>query len=472
MKMKFLHILLFLGLLADAVYSFQQFYHTSLDGDVAESVLPTPIMEPLFKDPFGLGLFKDPTPYHNPNRFFSHYSYYLFFNYVPSCLQHLVSPINSIYATAAVFKLLTQLLLIFIISYYIQRGSKKKGFWLLYAAIIITPFFQSFGYRSNIGVIDPAITYVFFYAFPVCLILIYYLPVLHGFSLPRKLYLKSIFWIVWMILACVISLSGPLNPGVVLIINLLLVIQLIFIKGANITWKARLQNIPINMYAFIIPISCLSLYSLYIGSFNAYTLSSQIPIAELYAKIPMGLFTIFTQKLAWPLIFCLLVVNYYLLSRDKSLTARGIKHEYYWVAAFACLYILLLPLGGFRSYRPLVIRYDTILPVTLASIYLIGRSTIFLQAHLIGSLRKIQLLVVLLILSVFVLADRDESQHNSCEKTGLQALAQAKDSPQMVNSDCTIMSWDPIHDPKNSIYNARLFEKWQITDTLILYYQR
>jgi hypothetical protein len=60
-----------------------------------------------------------------------------------------------------------------LIAFFISGSILKLDF--LFAAILITPLFQTNGYRSYMGIIDPATTYTFFYALPTILILIYLL---------------------------------------------------------------------------------------------------------------------------------------------------------------------------------------------------------------------------------------------------------------------------------------------------------
>jgi hypothetical protein len=50
-----------------------------------------------------------------------------------------------------------------------------------------------------------------------------------------------------------------------------------------------------------------------------------------------------------------------------------------WIGIFTFMYIMLLPFGGYRPYRPRIIRYDTFMPVTIALIYYFGASTYFIN---------------------------------------------------------------------------------------------
>lgn len=47
-----------------------------------------------------------------------------------------------------------------------------------------------------------------------------------------------------------------------------------------------------------------------------------------------------------------------------------------WIGAFSIVYILLLPLRGYREYRDLILRYDTIMPITLALMVIMAASAV------------------------------------------------------------------------------------------------
>src|SRR5690606_18573705 len=176
------------------------------------------------------------------------------------------NPIDSAYLSCAFAKTLIQVALIFLIALIVSGNIFKRNF--LFAAILITPLFQINGYRSYMGIIDPATTYTFFYALPTVLILLYFAPLLlknlHGFELKRLKYIKFL----WIPLALITSLSGPLNPGISLVLCLLF-FTYYFTQNSgrsdNKTGFARLkhqiQNFPKEYYFYLIPISIFSLYS-------------------------------------------------------------------------------------------------------------------------------------------------------------------------------------------------------------------
>ena len=98
--------------------SFKQYYHCSLDGDIAESVLPYPSVQKTFDDPIGIKTIINNDSHWGPNRFFSHYFLHKTFRKIPFLLQNSYEPIDSVYYTAAIAKLIMQSYFIYINSYY------------------------------------------------------------------------------------------------------------------------------------------------------------------------------------------------------------------------------------------------------------------------------------------------------------------------------------------------------------------
>ncbi|MEL7163709.1 MAG: hypothetical protein AAFN92_23320, partial [Bacteroidota bacterium] len=329
-------------------YSCLQYYHQPLDGDMAWNLVPAAEVQPILRDPLGLQAILHGETYPNPNRFFSHWIYRTYLLGVPALLQNWFAPITSVYLACAIAKGAVHLILIGLLSRMVLGPDRSKTDYLLLACLL-TPFFQSSFFRDYIGIIDPATSYLFFYALPAIFLLWFALPftdrLLH--LSERRLTVRQLCYIIP--LAGVSCLSGPLNPGVVLVA----------LTCVAVAWSAggfRLRDLAWPEWISLTAIAVFALYSLYLGQYNSLTIGSQIPLAELYAKLPAGLLRQFTTKLAFPLLFLALTINLFLLRRAPL---------FRYLLLFAVLYVLLLPLGGYREYRPGIVRYDTILPLTL-----------------------------------------------------------------------------------------------------------
>ncbi|HFA51149.1 MAG TPA: hypothetical protein ENJ95_19230, partial [Bacteroidetes bacterium] len=210
--------ILFLLLTIDAAYSFYQHYQMPLDGDLAKIVLPVKEYKKVLDDPFGLNVLLRAESYPAPNRFFAHASMLAYFKNVPLLLQKFTNPLDSIYLSCAIAKTGIQLFLIWLLARYIsgEKNIFRKNFLL--AAILITPLFQTNGYNISMGIIDKSITYTFFYALPLGLLLLFFLPFYkywwEGKPLGFNIYTKAGL----ILLAIYLAFSGPLVPGVVLIL--------------------------------------------------------------------------------------------------------------------------------------------------------------------------------------------------------------------------------------------------------------
>ena len=471
-------LLLISLLLCDIGYTFLQNYYTPFDGDMAGGIVPAPDVKPVLEHPFGLKIFTGHTTYPNPNKFFCHWSFYEYFNHVPLFLQNFTNPIDSAYLSCALAKTGIQLAIIFLLSLFISGRIFSFGF--LVAAVLITPLFQTNGYRSYMGIIDPSTTYTFFYALPAVLILIYFAPLFlkHFYNTGLKgiKYLKYL----WIPLALVSGLSGPLNPGISLVISLLIFIFLFSQNGGKLPFtnrftrfKSAIQNIPGEYFFFLIPICLFSLYSLFLGRYNSVDLSNRLPLSVLYSRLPAGIFYSFTQKPGFPVLFLILAINAIII-RYKLMTSEGEKilDTFKWIGLFALIYILLLPLGGYRSYRPYVLRYDTIIPITLSVMFIFGKTTLFILKNSSGKQKHWYLPLIIVVLLIFTISDEPEFGKNTCEKNAILQIAGSKEPIVKIDDHCTVMSWTIIENPQESELNASLLKIWRIIDDDKLYYQR
>src|SRR5688572_24378316 len=116
MKRKIIAFSLLLFLLADLVFSFLQYYHTPLDGDMAGGIVPAADVKPVLHHPLGTITFLNECSYPNPNRFFSHWVFKEYFTITPLVLQKFTEPIDSVYLSCALFKALTQFMLIILLA--------------------------------------------------------------------------------------------------------------------------------------------------------------------------------------------------------------------------------------------------------------------------------------------------------------------------------------------------------------------
>lgn len=480
MTKRIIYYILLLFLLADISYSFVQHLKMPLDGNMAAGIIPSNDVKKIFEDPFGISVITKNAVYPNPNRFFAHWTFSKYFLYTPIALQNIVNPIDSIYLSCAFAKIVIQILIITLLAFCITGNPKIFSKEFLIGAVLIVPLFQVNGYRSYMGIIDPSVTYTFFYALPCALLLLFYYPFFKTSYYRNKFTSGKIKITLLLCLAVIVVLNGPLNPGVILIISLLYVLnnwRNNYAASTDFPFFQRLLNalncIPKPHLFFFILIGILSIYSLLIGVNNSIFIGDSIPVHQRFYRLPLGLYYLITQKIGFPVLLLMIIINSYLISKYyKNTEGQKILNILKWICIFASFYIILLPLGGYKSYRPYILRYDTIMPVTILLIFIYGKSTYFLIKNLTANSKKMYISFVIVFSFIFIFADQPEFEKNECEIAAIKTISQSKENIVLVKNDCTIMAWEKFKDPNESELNAQLFNYWGLTNEKKLYYQK
>lgn len=480
MNRKILLFGLLLFLVADLGYSFLQHYNQPFDGDMAGGIVPAQDVKAVLSDPFGINVLKEDIKTSNPNRFFCHWPFYAYFNHVPFLFHSFLSPISSAYFACAVSKTLMQAIIILLLALAISGKTNLFKFEFIAAAVLVTPLFQTNGYRAYMGIIDPATTYAFFYALPTIFLMLYFAPLF-----LKHFYNKELRWftyvkVLWIPLALVSSLSGALNPGISLVVSLLLVINIMIfhLKRAQDTRffgkiAYAFKAIPRDYYFYLTPISVFSLYSLFLGQHNAVDTAYPMSTWELYTRLPAGIYYAFTQKLGFPMIFLILAINTIIINcKFKNEEGRKIIRSFKWIGLFALVYIILLPLGGYRSYRPNVLRYDTLIPVTLCLMFIFAKTVLFIIKNMAAKQRMFYVPIIMLVLAAFTLSDEPGFGLTTCEREAIKQIAQSPEPIVKVTYRCYVASWRVLEHPEDSRIQVQLFKRWGIVNEDKLFYQR
>ena len=467
-KEKFLIFLLIAFLLFDLSYSFMEYYYTPIDGDLTAGTVPIKNVQKVLDDPFGFNILASGERHINPNRYFSHLAQKEYMDNIPILLQTFVSPITSVYLACALLKLFVHVVLLLILSWMIA-GENKPGLksWLLASALFV-PLIQANGYWGHIGINDKATTYVFFFALPLILLLAFLVPVFQIVYQEKSIKIGFFNLLFSIVFAIVLPLSGPLIPGVVLIICLLILVYY--------TLKSSIRNvlkkIPRQLIFMLLPIATVSLYSLILGRFDSNYAGTEIPVLTRYLRLPLGIYYQITQSLGVPFLLLLIITNVILI-RKYLKTTEGIKitNSLNWIGLFALIYLLLLPLGGYRPYRPNILRYDTFIPITIALLYFYGKSTLFIVNNLGRERRSYYGLFLLVIFGIYMNSDRIETKEYQLERECLETLAKSPTDITKLPATFNVMSWEPLPTPERSESNATMLMRWNITDRKKLYYQ-
>ncbi len=456
----------------DLTYSFLQYYHSPLYGDLEGGILPNEDVQKIIDDPFGVQMLKTGEKHINPNRFFSHFFFMKYLQGFPLFLQNFVKPIQSVYLSSAIFKIIVQFLFIYFLSVFITGEGNVFNKKFLIGAILITPLFQTYGYNGNMGIIDKSIAYSFFYALPIVLSIFFYYLFYEAFCKKRNRLIRSILMFP---LCIILPLSGPLVPGIILITSALVIIRLLFIENKSGFINSLiyyLKKVPKLIILLFILMNVMSLYSLFLGLYDSNYIADSVSIFERYIRLPLGLFDVLTQSLGFPLVLIAIGINSYVIKKQLGSAdyQRHIK-VLKWIGIFAIAYLLLLPLGGYRPYRENTIRYDTFIPVTICIIYFWGITSFTLLQKLKGLKLRDYIIGLSVLLLIYTFEDTSNLNENNCEKEALEYIANSPNDIVKVPTDCNIISWNKMTDYKKSDSKAELLMMWKITDEKKLFYQ-
>ncbi|MBF9141320.1 hypothetical protein [Hymenobacter properus] len=479
MKKHALSFFLALLVLLDLGYTFVQSYQLPLDGDICPIVAPAADCRQVLGDPFGWAALTRHEVYVAPNRFFAHAAMFTYFKSVPLALHKLTDPISSVYAACALFGVLVQALLLYLLGVYITgRYRPNRRFWL--AVLLVLPLFQMAGYNDQMGIIDQSITYTFFYALPMALLLLLLLPFYLAAREQRPLQLGWAACVALVGLMVVLAFNGAIITGTVAVLYCCLAAHWLVQQwhtGVGTGWQQWMQRVralPRQPLVLLGLFGLLCLYSLYLSRYERENLDHSLPLWERYSRIPAGIAWQY-RKLGMPLLTLAVLANVQLLRRQLSAAAgsQRIRHLIRWLGIFALIYLLVLPLGGYREYRALIVRRDSVIPLILGLVFAYGLSTLYLLYHLPTRPRRWYAGAVLLFAFIYLNADRHlPNVSNTCERQHLTRLAQATEPVVRLSTDCTLMSWEINRWPQYSDLNAQLFEYWGITQGKKLYYQQ
>ena len=464
-------VLLILFIFIDLAISFNQYYNTPTDGDLTYIVLPADKYRPVLSDPFGIYAISNNSKHSEANRFFSITTTRAYFKTIPFVAQTMMSPISSIYFSAAVFKLLTQLLIILLLSAIISGGLNLKDDTFILSSLLLSIFFQVGGYGSTMGIIDGAITYTISYTLPVALFLLLLYPLAIKHFHNQDAPLNQFFAVLLSLIAFVIPFFGNQIP--ILVISILLLS--IFIKFFYLKQKVNILNIISDkkLKAGLLLALIVCLYSFFLSFYNSDRNLLDVSIVERYKKIPIGMFNIVFGKPGLWILILLIFVNTILLKKSGNEKSASFSLTLKWASVFILIYVLLLPFDGYYEFKPNIIRRDNFLPCILILIFLFVQSSVYLvkQNSNKGKIHKMLAAYMLLVILLFTIADSPSLRKDNCQRASLEMLSLSDEKITRLSDQCTIASWYIIYDYKDSEVNATVFNYWNITDKPKLYFQ-
>lgn len=446
------------------MYSYKQHLAVPIDGDFANIVLPSQHYEQTLLDPFGFNAISTSSTHAGANRFFIHKFMHVYFRHIPLFLQRFMDPVASLYSSMALIKLAIQIALLFLLSQIVTKTHNFRSKDLFIGLIVLIPFFQSFGYNDQMGIIFKPITYTCFYALPMVGLLWFLMPYILALRNSHFIYIKPLRAFFMGMLLIALPFSGPLISPLILILTPLIIIGF-FISNQSIKWPAQLN---LSKSFWLVVLLLLAAYAMFLGAYNAENVgNNSISILEKYQRMPRGFFELISAKPGLAVLISFALINTVLLfiSKDKN---SALKKLLYFIIAFIVIYISLLPLGGYRSYRPNIIGTDVFLPVIIALIVFAVSSSLFLINKLPTSYKIIPAAVFV----IFTWADKPNFYFNQCEKNTLMGLNNLDKVENLIEADCTIMAWDKIEVPTYSLTNVKLLQELHVIEEVKLYYQK
>ena len=472
-KDSFIYLFILLLIIADVGYSYQQYALTQLDGDLVAIVAPSEGYSRVLQDPFGWSAFINNESYPATNRFMAHATLSAYYRTVPFLLQSFVSPIESIYMASALAKILLHISIIGLIGWFISGLFNFGWKETVLGAALISPLLQTAReYFEYMGVIDQSITYAMFYVLPAICVLLVIVPF---YKSALSNYATIPLWVKPILILSIILLVffGALPAPILIIASTITLLVLWWNNFQSITTSSFIQRtlnsikkINIQLLLFFIFTILACLYSIYVGTKNSENGWTPLTLLERYSRLMHGIVDCFF-KLDTGLLYVLIAIaiNTILLNLFYKKASAAFFKISLFLTVFSILYILLLPMGGYRAYRPFILRRDTLVPVLMILYYCWGASSILLLKFFTGKWKLLFICFLCYICFIYEKADVLPDYTNVCEKTELAILASKTEDCVTLDRNCSIVNWAFVYVDKceQSSSTASMLFYWNIT---------
>ncbi|MBY8963508.1 hypothetical protein KJK34_12160 [Flavobacterium sp. D11R37] len=464
---KIIYIAIALVLLGDLVFSYKQYDRSGVDGDFPRIVLGQDNYDKVLNDPLGISTFSGES-YPGTNRYTAHKLMSVYFKHVPFFFQNFLSPIDSLYLSITLAKFAIHLMLLLLFGAYINawfRWAKWKSY-LISAAIISPLFIGGSVYTEHLQVLDPCITYAMFYPLPLAALLAYYLP-FYKYYITGNISKSPSFIVLWILFALGLVFFGPLPAALLLTSSPLLAIGLLWrAYGKLPAGSGRIVNVLKELdrtivillgFAFV-----FALYSFYVGTKNSES-ADPMALKERFLLLFKGIQEVFFNKehgVAY--LFLATVINVLLLAYLYGKENKVFLYLVAGLAVFSLMYIFLLPLGGYRYYRPLILRRDTTLPVLFILFYVFTTSGLLLLRRCPGKFKAYPFVFITIVVLHFGITDISmPGYYNRKEQKPLmEDVAASKEDCVVLNHTVPIASWN---------FNVKCEESENVANFLLFY---
>lgn len=437
-KWKWISLLAVLLLICDFYFTFEQYHHTKMDGDFKGIVIPAEACVPVLSDPVGLNVLANQEKVHAAGRFLCHWMEKNWSDTVILMLQRCgVQPVDSLYLSSGLFAFLMHIFLLFMLLKFLNVDCRNV-FLLMPVVVLLNSLFFYGDYYVTFGLIDHAITYVFFYAFPIALLLLGVYPFYKKLVDPFYS-IHFVQYLVSYLLILPLAFSGPLVKPMIFIFVLLLGIFL-FEKLWKVGWRTWIQNYG-YIICFAAILTIVSVYGYYISTFNAES-ADPLPLSDRYVALFYGIQRYVKASNSFWLLMIFIAINSFLIFVADLLFFKKYIRIICWVFSFSVLYLLLLPLGGYRAYRPDIVRYDTFMPVTLAVYFLLIKGCIFLYKNYHVKRNLFYAMALLVVALFFMKKDIAFKMEYKCEREHLDRIYNAMDTTIILKTNCNVLCWE------------------------------
>ncbi|MGH1339686.1 MAG: hypothetical protein ACRBFS_26445, partial [Aureispira sp.] len=228
-----------------------------------------------------------------------------------------------------------------------------------------------------------------------------------------------------------------------------------------------IQKIPRGILLHFIWVVLLNLYSFYLGTFNLESIGDQPPLSHRYTLLWQGLYHEYIWNDYHPaplgILFMLLFINTgFLVAFVEKAKRRRHLNAFFLYVVFFLAYTLLLPLGGYRTYRPFILRYDVIMPTTIGLWFLFFNSCYLLFNYFKGAKQVVYGSLLMSLLVFLSIIDRIPTPPtNVCEYSAIEQLANSKEKIVALPA-CQILSWFLVSNPNDSETQSKLLYRWNI----------
>jgi hypothetical protein len=447
------------------------FSRTQIDPDLSRVAGPVQSYAHVLHDPFGFEGLQTGLRYPGAGRAMAHLTTKAWADHVLGWLPLFVSdPVHAVYLGLGGTAVLVHIGWLVVGCGYLRAYKCMSVKSVIFCALGLSLFVQLASQRFYLGIIDSSMSYTFAYAIPLLSLAAFFLPVYQ--SLLHPSYVPSVRMTIGLVpLAVYLAFSGPLVQPVVALLCL-------FLAGAQVTLRKRLLA-----HRRLIPglgtLAILSAWGMYVSRFNSESATS-VTLATRYKLLRHGLFQVLIRPSSpWPILLLALVFLYRFVSRSAQPSQHVRLRAHMLVGlGFSVLWLTLLPLGGYRNYRPFILSSVTLLPVTLIAAYLfvlLLRVALSVEgaAPLKGLRapgRSVRIItfgfpVIVLVLLAFgkVMA---APQNNSCQRASFDLLRDETGTVLRIPRTCPMLT-ETIGALDDSDYQqaiTKLLRRWRIID--------